>query len=113
MRDEVRQLIGDEAELLVWLFCMMRRETLILNQGGGQDFSVQHRLTGEPIPLSDTQFQDLVTMTFANSLEAFPRCSWDSAAKSPQTPSAFSEHRYSTSPNAFDRIDAHWWEFWK
>ena len=26
-RDEVRQLIGEEAESLVWLFCMMRRET--------------------------------------------------------------------------------------
>jgi hypothetical protein len=28
MRDEVRQLIGDEAESLVGLFCMMRRKTL-------------------------------------------------------------------------------------
>src|SRR6476660_80567 len=27
-RDEVQQLIGDEAESLAFLFCMMRRETL-------------------------------------------------------------------------------------
>src|SRR5262249_20735290 len=67
MRSEVRQLIGDEAELLVWLFCMMRRNTLFQNLERDQDFSVQHRLSGEQIPLSDAQFQDLVTMTLANS----------------------------------------------
>ena len=44
MRDEVRQLIGDEAESLVWLFCMMRRETFYQNLG--QD----RRLLG-PAPL--------------------------------------------------------------
>src|SRR5688500_4710344 len=31
MRQEVQQLIGEEAESLVWLFCTMRRETLLDN----------------------------------------------------------------------------------
>src|SRR5215207_2291193 len=44
MRDEVRQLIGDEAETLVWIFCMMRRETLFEQKlHKDRDFSVQHR----------------------------------------------------------------------
>src|SRR3954464_7942493 len=75
-RDEVRQLIGEEAESLVWLFCMMRRETFFLDLGKDRNPSVQHRETGEQIPLSGTQHQDLLTLLFANSLEAFPRCSW-------------------------------------
>src|SRR3954469_23952929 len=30
-RDDVRELIGDEAESLVWLFCMMRREAFFMD----------------------------------------------------------------------------------
>ena len=71
-RDEVRQLIGEEAESLVWLFCMMRREAFFLDLGKDRNPSVQHRETGEQIPLSGTQHQDLLTLLFANSLEAFP-----------------------------------------
>jgi ATP-dependent Clp protease ATP-binding subunit ClpA len=72
MRDEVRQLIGGEAESLVWLFCMMRRETLYQNLNKDRDLAVQRRLTGEWIPLTEGQFHDLITMSFANCLEAFP-----------------------------------------
>jgi len=77
MRATVRSLIGEEAECLAWLFCFMRRETFdqnLLRREG--EFSIQHRLTAERIPLSATQFYDLVTMTFANTLEAIPRLSW-------------------------------------
>src|SRR6185369_7652007 len=70
-RDDVRQLIGDEAESLVWLFCMMCRETFFRNLGQDRNPTVQHRSTGEQIPLSGAQHQDLVTLLFANSLEAF------------------------------------------
>jgi hypothetical protein len=71
-RDELRELIGEEAESLVWLFCMMRRETFFLDLGKDGSPSVEHRESGERIPLSDTQPQDLLTLLFANSLEAFP-----------------------------------------
>src|SRR3954466_14813320 len=56
-RDEGRQLIGEEAELLVWLFCMMRRETFFQDLRQDQKLSVQHRETGELIALSGTQHQ--------------------------------------------------------
>src|SRR5580698_8160 len=77
MRDEVRQMIGDEAESLVWLFCIMRRKTFDQNLRKDRDYSVQNRLTGEWITLTEGQFRDLITLTFANCLEAFPRCPWN------------------------------------
>jgi hypothetical protein len=39
-RDEVWQLIGEEAESLVLLFCMMRRETFFLDLGKDRNPSV-------------------------------------------------------------------------
>jgi hypothetical protein len=85
MRDEVRQLIGDEAELLAWLFCMMRREALGQNLERNGNLRVQHRLTDEWLPLTRVHFQDLMTMTFANSLEAVPRASWIDRRNRPAT----------------------------
>ena len=76
MRHEVRQLIGEEAESLAWLFCMIRRESLYENPGQDGGFRVQHRVTDEWLPLTGIQFQDLLTLTIANVLEPFPRCSW-------------------------------------
>src|SRR5262245_6711400 len=67
-RSEVRQLIGEEAESLVWLLCMMRRETFFLELGKERSLSVQHRETGEQSPLSGTQHQDLLMLLFANSM---------------------------------------------
>jgi len=113
MRDAVRQLIGDEAESLVWLFCMMRRDTLFENLGQDRNLSVQHRLTGEPIPLSGTQFQDLVTLTFANSLEAFPRCSWIWRRILRRSFRRFRSIAIPAAQGTIDRFDAKWWELWK
>lgn len=113
MRDEVRQLIGDEAESLVWLFCMMRRETLYQNLDKGTDFSVQHRLTGERIPLTDGQFRDLVTMSYANCLEAFPRCPWNDRRNIRRGLRDFRNYAIKPAQSELDRIEARWWEFWK
>src|SRR3954454_1591338 len=41
-RGEVRQLIGEEAESLVWLFCVMRRDGFFQDLGKGRSPSVQH-----------------------------------------------------------------------
>ena len=109
MRDEVRQLIGDEAESLVWLFCMMRRETLYQNLDKERDFSIQHRLTGEWIPLTEGQFHDLITMSFANCLEAFPRCPWHVRWNIRRGLRRFRKHAIQPAQSAFDRIDAQWW----
>ena len=113
MRDEVRQLIGDEAESLVWLSCMMRRKTLNQNLHKDSGLSVQHRLTGEWIPLTEGQFNDLITMTFANCLEAFPRCPWNVRWNIRRGLRRFLNKAIRPAQSAFDRIDAHWWEFWK
>src|SRR3954453_16386472 len=113
MRDELRQLIGEEAELLAWLFCMMRRETFDENLGRESDFSVRHRLTGEEVPLSTAQFQDLVTLTFANSLEAFPRCSWLVRRNLRRYLRQFHGIAIAPAQGAFERIDARGWQVWR
>ena len=113
MRDEVRQLIGDEAESLVWLFCMMRRETLYQNLDKDRDFSVQHRLTGKWIPLTEGQFHDLVTLSFANCLEAFPRCRWHARWYIRLGLRRFRGIAIGPAQSALDRIEVQWWEFWK
>src|SRR6185503_5355381 len=114
MRDEVRQLIGDEAESLVWLFCMMRRETLFdQNLHKDRDFTVQHRLTGEWIPLTEGQFHDLIAMTFANTLEGFPRCSWFARRYIRWGLRSFRGIAIGPAQRAIDQIEVQWFEFWK
>jgi hypothetical protein len=112
MRDEVRQLIGDEAESLVWLFCIMRRETLFQNPGP-EGFKVQHRLTDEWLPLTKGQFQDLLTLTFANTLESFPKCSWIQRRNLRRGLRQFRNMAIPPAQRAIDRIDVRWWEIWK
>jgi hypothetical protein len=113
-RNDVRQLIGEEAESLVWLFCMMRRETLLDgNLERQRDFTVQHRLTGEQISLSEAQFGDLVTMTIANSLEVFPSCSWMGRRSLPRHLRRYRSIAIPAAQAAIDRVDCRWWEIWK
>jgi len=112
MRDEVRQLIGEEAESLVWLFCMMRREPFFLDLGKGRNPFVQHRETGEQIPLSGTQYQDLLTLLFANSLEAFPRCSWFGRRSARRRFDTIGSLRF-IGPKGARAIGVRWWEIWK
>jgi hypothetical protein len=117
MRNEVQQLIGDEAESLAWLFCMIRRETLYGNSGREREFRVQHRLTNEWLPLTKIQFQDLLTLTFANCLEPFPRCTWSERRHlRGYLRNYFRRFRDIAIPpaqRAFDCVDVQWREFWK
>jgi hypothetical protein len=112
-RDEVRQLIGEEAESLVWLFCMMRRKTFFLDLGKDRCPSVQHRETGEQISLSGTQHQDLLTLLVANSLEAFPRCSWFERRSLRRGLRHYRRFAMPSLQRALDRFDVRWWEIWK
>jgi hypothetical protein len=113
MRNEVQQLIGDEAESLAWLFCMIRRETLFQNLGREGEPGVQHRLTDEWLPLTKIQFQDLWTLTLANSLEAFPRCSWIWRRILRWSLRRYRDIAIPPAQRAIDRIDVQWWEIWK
>jgi len=112
-RAEVRQLIGEEAEKLAWLFCVMRRATFEQNLQRTGEFTVQNRKTGEWLPLGADQFQDLVTMTFANTLEAFPRLSWRTRRSCRNYLRAFKNMAAPNAWAAFKKCDARWWEFWK
>ena len=117
MRNEVQQLIGDEAESLAWLFCMIRRETLYENPGRAGEYRVQHRLTDEWLPLTKIQFQDLLTLTIANCLEPFPRCSWSERRHLRRYLRRylrrFRDIAIPPAQRAFDQIDVQWWAFWK
>jgi len=109
----LRELIGEEAESLVWLFCIMRRETFFQDLGKGRSPSVQHRETGEQIPLSGTQHQDLLTLLFANSLEAFPRSSWFERRSLRGALRHYRKFAIPSVQRALDRFDVRWWEIWK
>jgi hypothetical protein len=113
MRKEVQELIGEEAESLAWLFCMMRRESLFQNVAREGDLKVQHRLTDEWLPLTKIQVQDLLTMTLANTLEAYPRCSWFWRR---YLCWGVRPYRKFVSPpvqRAIARMDVRWWEIWE
>jgi hypothetical protein len=117
MRNEVQQLIGDEAESLAWLFCMIRRESLLENPGPDGEYRVQHRLTDEWLPLTKSQFQDLLTLTIANTLEPFPRCTrFERRYLRTYLRTylrRFEDVAIPPAHRAFDQIEAHWWEIWK
>jgi len=72
MREEVAALIGTEAEGLAWLFCVLDRQSFDENVGRANGLRVRDRLSGQWLPLTHGQFSDLVTLTFANTLEALP-----------------------------------------
>src|SRR5439155_1216386 len=112
MRARVQQLIGNEAEALVWLFCFMSRQTLIGNISQRGDLAVVHRLTGERLPLADRQFDDLVNLTFANELEAYPRMSrpWRRGCRAYLQ--GFRQMAMPGARQAFDVLAPRWWEFW-
>ncbi|MDB6029102.1 MAG: hypothetical protein JWM68_5325 [Verrucomicrobiales bacterium] len=113
MRANLQRLIGEEAELLAWLFCIMRRETFDQNLGRDSGFSIQHRSTGELLPLTAAQFHDLVTLTFANTLEAFPRLSRSVRRNCRNYLRPFRNIVISGAQCAFDRFNTQWWEFWR
>ncbi len=113
MRHKVRELIGEEAEFLAWVFCFMRRETFDQNLQRQAGYNVQHRLTDERVELTQTQFTDLVIMTFANTLEALPRLFWSVRRNCRAYLRPFRSIAAPAARDAFDRFDSSWWEFWK
>jgi len=67
-RDEVRAVIGDEAEVIAWLWCMGRRDTI-----DGSARLVIHRQTGDPIALEERQVADLTELWVADMVEQVER----------------------------------------
>jgi hypothetical protein len=95
------------------MFCVMRRETLDQNLSRDEDFKIQNRLTADWLSLAAAQFQELVTLTFANTLQAFPGLSWSGRRNCRDYLRPFRRKAITTAQWAFDELDARWWEFWK
>jgi hypothetical protein len=72
LRPAVRELIGDEAELLVHLFGVVTRSSIFDAAFDGEPFLLETR-TGEHIGLTATQYRHLATLAVANWLEQRPR----------------------------------------
>ena len=69
----VRELIGEKAERLAWLFCCMRRERFVLEASHGAPDHICNRATGEPVPIMPDEVSALANLVVANRLERLPR----------------------------------------
>ncbi|HEX8647926.1 MAG TPA: hypothetical protein VF715_13610 [Thermoleophilaceae bacterium] len=71
-RDDVRAMIGDEAEAVVWLWHGIKRESLADNLGRESGMRIVMRDETE-VPITPQQFEDLVNLMVADAVEQLPR----------------------------------------
>jgi hypothetical protein len=73
-RGEIQGLIGERAERLAYLNCAMNRASLdrVLNQAA-EPYRITDRITGEEVPLSQRDFDDLCRVHLLDWLEQVPR----------------------------------------
>ncbi len=67
-RDEVRAVIGDEAEAVAWLWCTVRRDTI-----DAVTCTAVDRFSGEPIDVTAQQVVDLAELWVADMVEQVER----------------------------------------
>ena len=67
-RARVREAIGDEAERIAWLYCVLVRDSIY--ESGD---SVTSREDGSRIPITEQELADLWTLDLANRLELLRR----------------------------------------
>ncbi|MHB1559824.1 MAG: DUF6817 domain-containing protein [Isosphaeraceae bacterium] len=73
-RGEVRELIGERAERLVYLNCAMDRASFDgAIERGDEPFRITDRLSGDEVTLSREDFDDLVRVHLFDWLEQVPR----------------------------------------
>ena len=72
-RPEVRQVIGEEAESLAYLFCAMTKITLLSNLDRIGLPYIHDRFSGKWLYITRQQCVDLCNITAANWLEQVPR----------------------------------------
>ena len=72
-RDDVRALIGERAERIAFVNCMMDRSTFdaLLDREG--PYRLRNRETGELMELSREDYDDLVCLHLCDWLEQVPR----------------------------------------
>lgn len=69
----VRELIGEKAERLAWLFCCMQRERFVLEASHRAPDHIFNHATGEPVPITPDEVSALANLIVANRLEQLPR----------------------------------------
>ncbi len=72
-RENLRAVIGAEAEALVWLWCCGRRQSLRDSLEGRTPPRIMHRSLGRWIRLRDGQLDDIINLWIADTLEQLPR----------------------------------------
>jgi hypothetical protein len=70
-RDEVRSLIGERAERIAYLFCVMARDSFF-DAVNGRRADLVERSSGRPIALAGDELGDLCDVAVANWLELRP-----------------------------------------
>ena len=77
-RDDVRQLIGDRAERLAFVNCVMDRLSFDRLIPGHGPYRITNRITGETIELDERDFHDLCVVHLCDWLEQVERSQkWD------------------------------------
>jgi hypothetical protein len=112
-RDEVRALIGEEAERLAWLFCVMERDTFDANLARTAGLELTNRLTSERISLSHGEFVDLVNLSCANTLEAIPRLPWGQRRRCFAYLARYETIALPEASAAVRAARGAWWEVWR
>lgn len=112
-RDEVRSLIGGEAERLAWLFCVMNRESFDANLGEPSSPTIANRLTSERIALKRGEFVDLVNLSCANTLEAIPRLPWGQRRRCFAYLARYEPIATAEASAALRAARGAWWQIWR
>ena len=103
-RDEVRQLIGERAERLAFVNCVMDRSSfdrLILSRG---PYRIADRVSGTILELDEQDFHDLCVVHLCDWLEQVPRSKqWDYRRESYQN---LAERLGGIAKESFDRVYA-------
>ena len=82
-REEIQELIGERAEFVAWVNCVMDRDSFCEQIERTAPYEITNRLTGNPIELDEQQFTDLCTVHLCDWLEQLPRLKkWDYRRKS-------------------------------
>jgi hypothetical protein len=67
-RSHLREIIGEEAERLVYYYCVLKRQDFCKNLDRST-FSITSRIDGQRIPISKRDFKDITELFLADRLE--------------------------------------------
>jgi hypothetical protein len=71
-RGTVRELIGEKAERLAYINCSLTRDSIDQSAAAGSP-QLRNRLTDEPLPITEGEWRDLLTLHLCDRLEQVER----------------------------------------